>query len=170
MTKEKKPKKTNKALKEIAPKKNGRPPIYNLELGKKVCRLIATSTMGLHKLCRLNPDLPSHTVIYEWRLDHPEFADQYAHAKQIQADLLAEEILEISDDSSFDIIDTPDGPKFNSEYCARSRLRVDSRKWLACKLMPKVYGDKVQNEVSGTIRHEDALKLLMPIPEPPHAI
>jgi hypothetical protein len=38
---------------------------------------------------------------------------------------------------------------FDSTAVARNRLRVDARKWVAAKLLPKKYGDKVQQEVSG---------------------
>jgi hypothetical protein len=33
----------------------------------------------------------------------------------------------------------------------RNKLRVDARKWVVCKLLPKVYGDKIQAEVSGEL-------------------
>ena len=35
---------------------------------------------------------------------------------------------------------------------SRNKLRVDSRKWIAAKLKPRVYGDKVQ--VEGVIDHK----------------
>jgi len=70
--------------------------------------------------------------------------DMYAHAREARADKLAEEIILISDDSSRDtIIDEDGNERTNQEVVARSRLRVDSRKWLASKMMPKKYGDKL---------------------------
>jgi hypothetical protein len=61
----------------------------------------------------------------------------------LQADLLAEECLDISDDSRQDIRVTEDGKTMiDGEFVARSRLRVDTRKWLASKLLPRQYGDK----------------------------
>lgn len=140
--------------------KIGRPPLYNKELGEKICRVVSATTDSIKKICQKNPDFPSYTVIHEWRLDYPEFADQYANARRNQAELLAQEILEISDDSSQDMIETENGIKFNSEFAARARLRVDSRKWIACKLLPKIYGDKIQSETTVTISHEDRLKEL----------
>jgi hypothetical protein len=60
-----------------------------------------------------------------------------------------DELLEIADDSSNDqIIDTEGEIHFNSQAVQRARLRIDTRKWLACKLVPRVYGlkpDKVVN-------------------------
>ena len=52
---------------------------------------------------------------------------------------MAEEILDIADDSGGDWVED----KLNPEVVARARLRVDSRKWILSKLVPKKYGDKV---------------------------
>jgi len=76
-----------------------------------------------------------------------DLVEHYAQAREIQADRLAEEILEIADDARNDYMEKVgrDGRRkveFNSENVNRSRLRIDTRKWLAGKLRPKVYGDK----------------------------
>ena len=139
--------------------KGGRPTKYSKELGEKICRAIATSTDSLTKICARNPDFPNREAIWGWRFDHDEFSNMYDKAKRTQADLLAEEIAEIADDDSQDkIFNEETGREVcNSEYVARSRLRVETRKWIACKLLPKVYGDKVTNDTTLTIKHEDAL-------------
>lgn len=70
--------------------------------------------------------------------------DLYAQAREARADKLAEEIISISDDKSADIIVDENGnTRTDSEVVARSRLRVDSRKWLASKMLPKKYGDRM---------------------------
>lgn len=147
------------------PKKIGRPTKYTLEIGKAICRAIATTTDGLNKICAEREDFPCRKVIWEWRFDHEEFRNLYVEAKRQQADLLAEEINDIADDITRDTLfkQDRDGNEYevcNTEWIARSRLRVDTRKWIACKLLPKVYGDKVQNETTVTIKQEDALKEL----------
>jgi AcrR family transcriptional regulator len=71
------------------------------------------------------------------------FPDQYARAREAQADKLAEDILAIADDGSNDTYKTDDGEAVNHDVIARSRLRVDARKWLAGKMAPKKYGDKL---------------------------
>lgn len=121
----------------------GRPTLYNDELADYTCLVISTHTIGIPRLCAKYKELPSDTAIYEWRIKHPEFAVKYAQAKLKQAELLAEEILDISDDSSQDFTskDKDGNPMFNSEAVARCRLRVDTRKWLASKLLPKAYGN-----------------------------
>lgn len=141
--------------------KVGRPSKYKPELGEKICRVVATNTDGLKKICRNNPDFPADTTILEWRLDFPEFRSQYEMAKRAQAELMADEIAEIADDSTRDMIMNDNGNMVqNTEYVQRSRLRIDARKWIACKLLPKIYGDKITSETTVTIKHEDALKEL----------
>lgn len=138
---------------------------YTNEMAKKICRAVSTSSDGLRKICAKNPDFPSYVTIHEWRLDYPDFAEMFTNAKRIQAEILAEEIKDIADDSSQDTIITYDKEgnpieKFNKEWVARSRLKVDTYKWIACKLAPRLYGEKIQTEQKVTIKHEDALKEL----------
>ena len=59
-----------------------------------------------------------------------------------------EEILDIADDGSNDYMETKGGYKINSESIARSRLRIDARKWIMSKMQPKKYGDKLELEAS----------------------
>jgi hypothetical protein len=82
------------------------------------------------------------SVLY-WQRDHPEFAEQYARARDIGYRLLADEIVEIADDGSNDTIKTDKGEITDHDVIARSRLRVDTRKWMLSKMLPKIYGDKI---------------------------
>ena len=54
--------------------------------------------------------------------------EQYAHARELQAEHYADEIIRIAD---------------TTEDAQLGRLQVDARKWIASKLLPKKYGDKV---------------------------
>jgi hypothetical protein len=122
-------------------KKAGRPTDYNEKIAALICERVATSTLGLNKLCLLHDDLPAKTTVNEWRYKYPEFATLYAQAKLFQADLLAEECLEIADDSGRDTIVNDEGFEIcDTEWINRCRLRIDTRKWLAAKLLPKQYG------------------------------
>lgn len=119
----------------------GRPLEYTKEMGDHICELVSSTGYGLLKLTKLYPELPDKTTINRWRYRNESFRTQYAQAKITQADILAEECLEIADDSSRDSIYDKDGNEIcNTEFIARSRLRVDTRKWLASKLLPKQYG------------------------------
>lgn len=138
----------------------GRPSKYTSELAKKICKKVATTTSGLRRMCQDNSDFPCVDTLLEWRFDFPEFSALYDQAKKHQADLLAEDILDIADDDTRDDLESESGTRLNTEWVARSRLRMDARKWLASKLLPKAYGDKVVNETNVTFTHEDALKEL----------
>jgi hypothetical protein len=134
-------------------KKTGRPTIYCNELAALICKRVATSTLGLARLCAIHDDMPHKSTINEWRYEYAEFSAQYAQAKLIQADLLAEEILDIADDGSNDWMESfgeegTIGWKLNNEHVNRSRLRIDTRKFLAAKLLPKQYGVKAEEEKS----------------------
>lgn len=126
------------------PRKVGRPTDYTKEIAALICERVATHSCGLNRLCEMYADMPDKITVNRWRDKYKEFSTQYAQAKLKQADLLAEECIDIADDSSHDIKEDSDGKlSFNSEYAARSRLRIDTRKWLASKLLPKQYGDKL---------------------------
>lgn len=71
------------------------------------------------------------------------FAAQYTRARAVGYERLAEEILDISDDGRNDTYMTESGEATNHDVIARSRLRVDSRKWMLSKMLPKVYGEKL---------------------------
>jgi hypothetical protein len=140
------------------PIKGGRPTDYSLEIATLICDRVATNSCGLEKLCARYPELPVPSTIYLWRLKHPVFSEMYAKAKMIQADILAEQCLEIADDDSNDTKINPETGEevANTEFIARSRLRIDTRKWLAAKLLPKQYG-KPAEEVQKNIEDKKAL-------------
>lgn len=81
------------------------------------------------------------------------------------AEVLADEIIDISDDDSEDYIyieeNSADGKSakrvMNHEFVQRSRLKVDARKWYASKAAPRKYGDKTQLEHSGKVTIEDLI-------------
>jgi len=126
-----------------AKKKVGRPTDYNQKLADLICERVATHEVGLQRLCAMYDDMPDKTTINKWRYKYPEFSTQYARAKISQIELLVDEIMEIADDSTKDEIINDQGVRScNSEFIARSRLRIDTRKWLAAKLIPRLYGDK----------------------------
>lgn len=133
----------------------GRPTTYNDEIAALICERVATHSCGLQRLCNMYDDMPDKTTIYLWRYKHEEFSHQYAEAKLRQADLLAEEMMDIADDGTNDWMetfgeDTGIGWKLNGEHVQRSRLRIDTRKWLAAKLLPKQYGAMAEEKKSAS--------------------
>src|ERR1700733_5151322 len=152
MTKKKKPEDLLKV---------GRPSMYTPELADRICSLVATSEMGYDRLAKLNPDIPERITVNLWRRKFPEFAANYMKAKCDQIEFLTEEILEIADHGKNDYMENLDKTegcpswKVNGEHIARSRLRIDTRKWLAAKLVPRLYGEKKIEEISTADLHED---------------
>lgn len=125
----------------------GRPSEYTEEIAGLICERLMDG-QSLRSIC-LADDMPSGATVFRWLADprYENFRDQYARAREAQADAMADEILDIADDGTNDYVERerPDGSKFDavdSEHIQRSRLRVEARKWLASKLLPKKYGDK----------------------------
>lgn len=138
-------KKKNKTLE--APKKVGRPTHYNQEFGNRICELIATSPFGTNKLCKMYDWMPNEDTIYQWRYKHALFAEKYALAKSKQAEIMVEQIVDISDDITKDFYHDDNGnARVDAGAVAHRRLQVDTRKWYASKLAPKIYGDKLALE------------------------
>lgn len=130
----------------------GRPAILTAELSDQICAEIATTSKSLKTICS-DEKLPNVSTVLRWLRENEEFRNQYTRAKQEQADFLAEEILDISDDGSNDFMTIIKGDVSyeveNKEWTSRSKLRVESRKWIASKLKPKKYGDKLDVTTDG---------------------
>lgn len=126
---------------------------FSQELADLICDRIADGE-SLRAICR-SDGMPAPSTVCLWLSQNPGFSEQYARAREAQADALAEETLEIADDARNDWMerqsdgDKSEGWVLNGEHVQRSRLRIDARKWFASKVAPKKYGDKVQAEVSG---------------------
>lgn len=121
---------------------------FDQALANEICLAISSSTCGIRKLCAKNPHWPDRSTIYRWTWEYPkEFGDHYAHAKARQVEWLVEEALEIAYDGSHDTyIDERGNDRCDHEWLGRSRLKIDTIKWLACKLAPKIYGDKLEEK------------------------
>lgn len=130
----------------------GRPSDFTQELADIICERIADGE-SLRSICA-EEGMPAKSSVFKWLGLHSAFADQYARARETQADALFDEILEISDNGRNDWMERQDdnggsGWQLNGEHLQRSRLRVDARKWMAGKLRPKKYGEKVTQEHTG---------------------
>jgi len=85
----------------------------------------------------------SFQTFFRWVDDEETKSKQYARATELRAEYLADEILTISDSTSEDVITDENGnPVKNHNVIQRDRLRVDTRKWLMAKMMPKKYSEK----------------------------
>ena len=112
--------------------------------------------------CRQYPQGPSKQQWYDWLREDAIFADEYIRAREISADTLADDCVAIADE-------VKDAGHMDSARVNAARLRVDARKWVASKLKPKVYADRIETVTSGhlTVSHsvsdEDRAKALASI-------
>src|SRR5258706_7677125 len=122
---------------------------FNQATADRICDLLAegkslretAKTIGM-----------SASAILDWTTANPEFGERYARVRARAYQMLAEEIIEISDDSQYDTyLDADGNQRINTEVVARSKLRVDSRKWILAKMLPKTYGDKIETTHKGSV-------------------
>jgi hypothetical protein len=131
----------------------GRPSDFTEETAARICELIAQG-VSLRSICDAE-DFPAASTVFKWLSERPAFSEQYARAREAQADAIFDEMLDIADDGRNDWLENRDeeggssGWRVNGEHIQRSRLRIEARKWMASKLQPKKYGEKVVNEHGG---------------------
>lgn len=129
-----------------------RPSDYSKAITEEICVRLGLGE-SLREICR-DENMPDKSTVMRWLASHAEFRDQYACAREAQADYYAEEIIEISDDATNDYMlrknnSGEDELVENKDVLARSRLRVDTRKWLMARMAPKKYGDRITQEHTG---------------------
>lgn len=128
------------------------PTRYTQELGEEICTRLAEGE-SLRSICK-SAHIPPRQTVYLWLLRNESgFAEKYALARELQADTLADEITDIADDSTNDYVERQmrDGTTarvFDKEAVLRARLRVDARKWVAAKLRPGRYGERIDHTSS----------------------
>lgn len=131
---------------------------YSQQIADAICELIIDGK-SIRAICSAE-GMPSKSTVFKWLSINKDFADQYARAKEAQAEQFAEELMEIADDISNDVTGELEFP--NGVAVQRAKLRVDTRKWIASKLLPKKYGDKLDMNHTGTI----GVQLVNDIPRP----
>lgn len=111
----------------------GRPSTYSEDIAARICAEMAEGK-SIRAICRAD-DMPGLATVFGWLARHKTFAEQYARAQQDRIAAWAEELVDIADEPIEDV--------------QRSRLKVDTRKWLMSKLAPKKYGDRLVAEHTG---------------------
>lgn len=124
----------------------GRPALHTPELAKKILERLADGE-SLRSIC-MDEDMPGRTTVVKWVTDNTEeFATQYAHAKSIGLDVMAEDTLVIADTPEEGVKQTdklgkagPYTEVSRGDMTEHRKLRVETRKWYLGKLAPKLYG------------------------------
>lgn len=146
----------------------GRPSDYTEEMADIILERIADGE-SLRSICR-EDGMPNKTKVFRWLVANESFRDLYRIARETQADSHFDDIVDISDEECTMVKSSKHGTRdddgegntevvFDATAVARNRLRVDARKWVASKLRPRVYGDKIEEEAPvqlpiGTIKVE----------------
>jgi len=144
-----------KAKVDKAPKRPiGRPTDYNDQIAEEICASIAASERGLIYLCEQNPHWPCRAQIFVWLRRYPEFADQYARAKEYQVEVSVDYMQELMNEPH-KYVDEETG--YTRLDVAMVRAKMDAIKWQAGKLKPKKYGDAKIEDASNVL-HEDVIK------------
>lgn len=123
---------------------------YSQEIASTICEALINGK-SLRSICE-SDDMPAASTVCLWLTLHPDFAEQYARAREAQADTLADEILFIADtpQEGVKVKETEKGVEvWKGDMIEHRRLQVDSRKWIAARLKPKKYGDKLSTELTG---------------------
>lgn len=118
---------------------------FSQEAADEICAGLMEG-LSVRSICK-SDTLPSARTVFKWLSLNVEFAQQYARAREVQAEVIFDEMLDIADDSTNDWMERfgkdNKGYEFNGEAVRRTQMRIDARKWVAGKLKPKKYGDKV---------------------------
>lgn len=122
-------------------KPRGRPSLYTPELADEILERLEEGE-GLAAICD-REGMPSRGAVRGWiAADYQGFSARYARARDQGLEALADEILQLSDDVPQD-----------RDAVAKAKLQVDSRRWLLSKLLPAVYGDRL--ELAGEVGLKD---------------
>ena len=114
----------------------GRPSEYTQEIANIICDRLSDGK-SLKSICEME-DMPSKATVYNWLDNNKEFLDKYTRAKEDSSDALADDIQDIADK----VLDGTYNPN-------AARVAMDGKKWIAAKLKPKKYGDKLDVTTNG---------------------
>jgi hypothetical protein len=138
------PKKKYKKIVPFDVSKMGRPKVYTDD-HPVWQQIIDSMANGLSLSSAIKAEgMPNWTTV-QLRISTDEaFRAKYEKAVQDRADRLADEILELSDETMPEHLQGPGA----SAWVQQKRLQVDARKWIASKLKPRTYGDRLDVSVS----------------------
>lgn len=120
----------------------GRPTTYTLEIAEQICAEMAEGELAIDVCSK--EGMPKFGTLHGWKGKHPEFAEAYARARVMQAHALAERAVR-------------SGRAATAEDAQAARVKMDADKWLAARLDPKNYGERVDHEISGNLNHHTIL-------------
>lgn len=118
------------------PVKKGRPSKRTPEMEEAIINGLMDG-YSLVQICA--PDnMPNRRTILRWMEDDEAFASKCARAREIQADLMDDKIIQVIEE-------------VNTENAPAMRVKLAALQWRASKLAPKKYGDKQEVEHTGQV-------------------
>lgn len=123
-----------------------RPSSFSEEIAEKILDSLMDGK-SLRWICTAD-DMPHRATIIRWMSDNADFATRCARAREMQADLMDDLILDTAEET------TP-------ENAAASRVKIAAYQWRASKLAPKKYGEKLDIEQKTTHEVGDSVSALM---------
>ena len=127
----------------------GRPSSYDPVVAEKICELLSEG-VPLREICRME-GMPPWRNIYFWMARDEDLSAHIARAREMGYDNIAEECLDIADNSTNDWMDREFRNAHgkievervaDTEHIQRSKLRIETRLKLLAKWKPEKYGDK----------------------------
>ncbi len=116
------------------------------ELMDEICLGISTSPYMLEELCAENPHWPTAKHIYATRILDPLFGEKFMRAKQAQIEVLVTHAFNIARNKDIYLHDNEGNMSGDHAILNARKMEVDLIKWLAAKLAPKIYGDKIMTD------------------------
>ena len=114
----------------------GRPSYrYDAKKAFEFIGLLAEGQLSIRAICE-KPDMPTRATIFTWVRENPEFAALYHEARALQVHGYVDDTVYIADTET----DT-----------SKARVRIDARRWLAERLDPKNYGNRIEHEHTAQI-------------------
>ena len=129
---------------------SGRPSKFTQSLANTICDRIA-SGKSLRSICA-DKKMPHLATVLRWVGKDDAFREQYARARDVQADVLFDEMHHIADTQVIGVktVKKPTGTETTeADMIDHRRLQIETRKWMLGKMAPKKYGDKSQVEMTG---------------------
>ena len=133
----------------------GRPSLYTVELGNQICEKLAEGGVSLRGICR-NLQI-SYSTVLQWVTDNKDFADQYARAREIGDDADFDGLIDLASEKPPTVKGFTD-----AGWVSWQKNLIDAHKWSLSKRRPKKYGEKIQQEHSGSV----GVSLINSIPRP----
>lgn len=124
----------------VSKAKMGRPSLYNPDIAKRICEYLIKGNPLTPEKAK-EEGLPEPSTIFRWLMKHEDFRRDYAHAREMQAHVYADQTITIAD---------------TCEDAAKARVQIDARKWHASHTNPKVWGDTQRVDINQQITVADA--------------